>query len=343
MRDAINVIAAVGAFIVAIALGWFLFKAQIEEKEAPAAVQEQGTAAKEAAAAPEPVAPPSEAAKSSAQRPGPMCRVSYPDLGTYLQGAPIVVQSRPLDEDLKAAMTQQILLFKSVMKIGHDGATKERLEKELEHLRNAFPEPEGATGYRYRSDRDSSGYYVNYYYYPVERQTDERMVDDFNHVVKNARLDEVSYVIQALELKLEKWKKQTDKVYASGPSFGSSASYRAQLRANKAFLEAMPEYIKAWKTLGEANEAWKLSNMDVSEATRQWTDFEKRDLPRINSYLENYTEKSWPVNEEGMIDAGLARAATLYLLMNVAGRPLYFPLEPVWDKDLGMAIVQVSR
>ncbi|MBC2596307.1 hypothetical protein H5P28_18730 [Ruficoccus amylovorans] len=341
MRDAINVLAAVGAFIVAIALGWFLFKAQIEDKEAPVPVQEQRVAVQEVA--PEPVPPPAEEAKRPVPPAGPVCRVSYPDLGTYLQGAPVVVQSRSLDEDLKAAMTQQILLFKSVMKIGHDGATKERLEKELEHLRNAFPEPEGATGYRYRSDRDSSGYYVNYYYYPVERQTDERMVDDFNHVVKNSRLDEVSYVIQALELKLEKWKKQTDKVYASGPSFGSSAFYRAQLRANRAFLEAMPEYIKAWKALGDANEAWKLSNMDVSEATRQWADFEKRDLPRINTYLENYTEESWPVSEEGTIDTGMPRARPLYLLMTVAGRQLYFPLEPVWDKDLGMAIVQVSR
>ncbi|MDP0496203.1 MAG: hypothetical protein Q7Q73_08335 [Verrucomicrobiota bacterium JB024] len=274
------------------------------------------------------------------QASGGQYRISYPDVSQYLSGSPVLVQATPLSSDQRATMERQLMLFKCLMHLdsGQDelAEQKEALEAELDRLRYAFPVAVGGGEFRYQTPpgADSS---TRVYQYPVRKDTNERLVNDFRHTVENARLYQVDQIVGALRADLDRWERQMGKISSSSSSY----DHYKQVKADRSFLQSMPAYIDEWVRLGEKVDALEDDTLDPVEAGRQWAEFEEYELPGLNASIEQVSTNTWPLAADGTVSADVGKRDTLYLRLNVAGRDLYLPLQPAWDEDLGMAIVPV--
>lgn len=267
-------------------------------------------------------------------------RITYPDVSQYLGGSPVLVQGAPLTGDQRAMMERQLLLFKCLMHLdsGQDELAEQRqkLQAELDRLRYAFPVSVGGGEFRYETPpgADSS---TRTYEYPVRKNTNERMVNDFRHTVENARLHQVDQIVGALRADLDRWERQMSKISSSSSSY----DHYKQVKSDRSFLQSIPAYIDEWVRLGEKVDALEDGTLDPVEAGRQWAEFEEYELPGLNASIEQASANSWPLAADGTVSADVGKRDTLYLRLNVAGRDLYLPLQPAWDEDLGMAIVPV--
>lgn len=263
---------------------------------------------------------------------GKVYRVRWPDLEGHIKGKPVVVESAPLGQELMPLMEKQIALFKVIMALKPMDNSAEALELRLDALRQAFPEKQDMASQRYQmasyGGTDDSIYI---YQYPIERSTSERIINDFRHVVVNARLDEIDHVIESLERKLGNWDEKLDRV---------NDGAQVEAKADRAFLDAMPAYIAAWNSLNQEVKQLNGTDRHIESAKRQWLDFESNELPQLNHYIKAYTASEWPVGRGNRIEDSLPSSSTLYLRFNIAGREIYFPLRPYWDAQLGMAIVE---
>lgn len=282
----------------------------------------------------------SPAATPAQQAPDGQYRVSYPDLSQYLNGSPVLVQGGTLNSEQRARMERQLLLFKCLMHLDSGQAElaeqKQVLQAELDRLRYAFPVAVGGGEYRQQTPpgADSS---TRTYDYPVRKDTNERLVNDFRRTVENARLNQIDQIVSALQADLARWERQMSKISSSSSSY----DHYKQVKADRSFLQSMPAYIDQWVQLGGKVDALEDGTLDPVEAGRQWAEFEEYELPGLNAFIEQASTNSWPLAADGTVRADVRGGDTLYLRLNVAGRDLYLPLQPAWDADLGMAIVPV--
>ncbi|WOO42335.1 hypothetical protein [Rubellicoccus peritrichatus] len=320
MREAINLVAATVAVGIACWLGWLAVEMNTKEEKVEQVPPKQ------------PSPPPPEPQI-------PRFRVNHPDLSAYQQAPPEVVLSRPLPRDMKMAMNRQIQLFTTIMGMDSPDDPTEKFQQDLNGLRNAFPEVHEARGHgywrsSYRSYKTINGVVYYSYYYPIYRSTNEQMVDDFRHTVKNAQLDEVDFVIRNLGFKKESWVKRLENQPAGYTS-------DVQQRADRAFLSELSHYIGAWQNLKEQIETWHSENPDKEMAKTQWALFEKNELPNLNAYIGANTTDRWQISEDQVVEAKIPNRSTLYLRFNIAGRELHFPLQPAWHAKMPAAIIEL--
>ncbi|QYY36794.1 hypothetical protein [Ruficoccus sp. ZRK36] len=355
MRSAFNFILGLVALAAAIVGGWFFYQMKTEEasKKAPEVSEaESGSApsvrafgngqmpsissdetedkpASEVASITEPEPP--AATEEEEEYDGPRCRITYPDLGEYLQGKPVVIRSQRLDDATRRLMERQVLLFKSVMGL-EDEDKKAELNRRFIELCAAIPEPDGRGGYKYDLGEDTL------YAIPVREQSDARMVRDFRLPLQNGSLDTIDYIVATLQSRNDKWQEILVKTAPSGSGSTSDARY-LQYGANRAFLRRMPGYIEHWVSLQEDLKAFREDRLETSAARAQWAAFEADGLPQLNAYIETDVKGTWELDDNDIIETGRWDRDRTYLQLNVVGRLMYFPLDTGWDPALGISML----
>ncbi len=306
MKETVNLLAAAFALLIAVGLGWLAW------------IMNQ----------PEPVA----------EVVIPKYRVGYPLLEKWLSTPPKVVCSKSLPKELTEDMELQCRLLVVVTGLGQQQSSEEMVMAHLDRLRRAFPEAKSATVTKYNERADGhypSVYDTSPYYIDVTRSTNQEMVNDFRHTVRNASIDEIDYVIENLEFKMDSWKNRLSKIDSSSVS-------NAQFLADTAFLKQMPAYISEWVRLKRDWKEFSEKNPDIEAARIQWASFERKQLPVLNAYIEGNQSNKWSPNHKGVIEAELPSDAALYLQVEIAGRTLYLPLNPPGDPRLGLTMASLA-